>query len=155
MVQLGRAYPQEPGTRGKYSIIGWAMLPSSDGATSKSVFAANIHGKDQNHKEYTIDAVLECQEKTALNAIRGTTYVREKHSDQTTRTRHCEILMVDDNNFSVSVTWHIDKTLADVKFISEEPPLKKPRTNWCAVDASCLHPKSRVKTNRINKKHAL
>ena len=129
MVQLGRADPQEPGARGKYIIIGWAMLPSLDGTTSKSVCAANIQGIDQHHKEYNIDAVLGCQEKTALNAIRGTTYVREKHSDQKTRTRHCEILMVDDNDFSVSVTWHIDKTLADVKFISEEPPLKKPRTN--------------------------
>ena len=128
---------EEPGTTGKYSIIGWAILSSSDGATSKSVFAANIHGTDLYHKEYDIAAVLECQDKTTLNAMQGTTCVRMKHSDPKTWTRHCEILMVDDINFSVSVTWHIDKTLDDVKFISGEPAQKKPRTmNWCAVDAS-------------------
>ena len=114
---------------GHVVIIGWDA--------SKSVFAANIHGTDLYHKEYDIVDVLECQDKTALNAMQGTTCVRMKHSDQKTWTRHCEILMVDDINISVSVTWHIDKTLDDVKFISGEPAQKKPRTmNWCAIDAS-------------------
>ena len=137
MVQLHRADPQEPGTRGKFIIIGWGMLTSSDGTTSKSVFAANIHGTDLDGKEYATVAVLECQNKTALNSMQGTTRVTMKHSDPKTLTRYCEIRMVDENNFSVSVTWHIDLTLDHVKFISGEPTQKKPRTmNWCAVDAS-------------------
>ena len=57
----------------------------------------------------------------------GTTMVMKKIQ----KTRHCEVKMVDGRSFSAMVICHLDKNLADVKFISEEhpvPPLEKPRT---------------------------
>ena len=118
----------EPGTRGTYTIHRWGMLCTEH--TSTSVYAANISGTDLNDIEYNMDVVLGCQHNTALNSTYGITQVSQKIQE----TRHCEIKMVDVRNFLMLVICHLDKSLADVKFISKEhppaslPPLKKPRT---------------------------
>ena len=128
---MSQADPEEPGTRGRYTIIAWGMLFNKLG--SASVCTANFLGTDLYHNEYNIDVVLECPENKPLNTIqgitsvRGTTLVRQKNSS-TPETRHCEIQMVDDNDFSVSVIWHLEKTPVDVTFYSQGPPCKKPRT---------------------------
>ena len=104
----------QSGTNGTYTIHRWGMFCAEHRSTS--VCAANIRGTDLNGDEYKIDVVLECQHNTALNDSHGTTMVMtEIH-----KTRHCEIKMVDARNFLVLVICHLDKNLADVKFISEE-----------------------------------